>query len=178
VGSSKSSIAKPVRAWLGWYRPQRLPFPVRPDSCNQVVYHAAVHRVKPDLFRATSAQMRPLPVDPSALFPAVPEDTSDISAYRSPLTFSAPTASYELAATPESAELAVASFPMAPVYVRAEVFLRARQGEAAVAEFQKILRHPGYWAIALLGFWLISASREHTLSPVTRPKPARSTKIS
>jgi tetratricopeptide (TPR) repeat protein len=45
-----------------------------------------------------------------------------------------PTASYELADTP---------VPLAPVYVRGEAYLEARQGEAAAAEFQKILDHRG-----------------------------------
>jgi eukaryotic-like serine/threonine-protein kinase len=45
-----------------------------------------------------------------------------------------PTASYELADTP---------VPLAPVYVRGEAYLEARQGEAAAAEFQKILEHRG-----------------------------------
>ena len=31
---------------------------------------------------------------------------------------------------------------MYPVYVRGESYLRARQGQAALAEFQKILDHP------------------------------------
>jgi serine/threonine protein kinase/predicted Zn-dependent protease len=45
-----------------------------------------------------------------------------------------PTASYELADTP---------VPLAPVYVRGEAYLEAGQGEAASAEFQKILDHRG-----------------------------------
>ena len=45
-----------------------------------------------------------------------------------------PTSSYELADTP---------VPLAPVYVRGEAYLEARQGEAASAEFQKILDHRG-----------------------------------
>ena len=32
---------------------------------------------------------------------------------------------------------------MYPVYVRGEAYLAARQGPAAVAEFQKIIDHPG-----------------------------------
>jgi len=44
------------------------------------------------------------------------------------------TAPYELADTPA---------PLAPVYVRGEAYLGARQGEAAAVEFQKILEHRG-----------------------------------
>src|SRR5262249_18998209 len=44
------------------------------------------------------------------------------------------TAPYDLADTP---------VPLAPVYLRGEAYLDARQGEAAAAEFQKILKHPG-----------------------------------
>jgi tetratricopeptide (TPR) repeat protein len=53
-----------------------------------------------------------------------------------------PTASYELADTP---------VPLAPVYVRGEAYLEARQGEAAAAEFQKILDHRGLVGNAPLG---------------------------
>ena len=44
------------------------------------------------------------------------------------------TAPYELADTPA---------PLAPVYVRGEAYLAARDGEAAAVEFQKILEHRG-----------------------------------
>jgi tetratricopeptide (TPR) repeat protein len=53
-----------------------------------------------------------------------------------------PAASYELADTP---------VPLAPVYVRGEAYLEARQGEAAAAEFQKILDHRGLVGNAPVG---------------------------
>jgi tetratricopeptide (TPR) repeat protein len=53
-----------------------------------------------------------------------------------------PTASYELADTPVS---------LAPVYVRGEAYLEARKGEAAAAEFQKIIDHRGLVGNAPVG---------------------------
>jgi predicted Zn-dependent protease len=53
-----------------------------------------------------------------------------------------PTGSYELADTP---------MPMFPVYVRAKAYLRARRGDAAVAEFQKILQHRGLVGNSVVG---------------------------
>ena len=40
-------------------------------------------------------------------------------------------------------ELADTAAPLIPVYVRGEAYLEARQGEAAAAEFQKIIEHRG-----------------------------------
>ena len=52
------------------------------------------------------------------------------------------TAQYELADTP---------VPLGPVYVRGEAYLAAHQGEAAAAEFQKILEHRGIVANSPVG---------------------------
>jgi predicted Zn-dependent protease len=49
---------------------------------------------------------------------------------------------YELADTPS---------PLSPIYVRAEAYLRARQGELAATEFQKIVEHCGIVANSPLG---------------------------
>jgi len=39
----------------------------------------------------------------------------------------------------------VISFALYPVYLRVEAYLAARQGAAAVVEFQKILDHSAWW---------------------------------
>jgi hypothetical protein len=49
-----------------------------------------------------------------------------------------PAAPYEL-----GGNLLTLNFIFYPVYLRGEAYLAARQGAAAVAEFQKILDHPG-----------------------------------
>jgi hypothetical protein len=52
------------------------------------------------------------------------------------------TGPYELADTPS---------PLIPIYIRAEALLRAGQGEAAAAEYQKILDHRGIVANSPMG---------------------------
>ena len=60
-------------------------------------------------------------------------------------------------------ELADTAAPVTPVYVRGEAYLHARQGEAAAAEFQKVLDHRGIAAASIppLGLWFFMASRRH-----------------
>ena len=50
----------------------------------------------------------------------------------------APAAPYELGHTNSAV-----TFALYPVYLRGEAYLKAKQGTAAAAEFQKILDHPG-----------------------------------
>ncbi len=50
----------------------------------------------------------------------------------------APVAPYELGSAGQSVSIA-----LYPIYLRGEAYLAAHQGSAAVAEFQKILDHPG-----------------------------------
>jgi eukaryotic-like serine/threonine-protein kinase len=49
-----------------------------------------------------------------------------------------PVAPYELGSPAQTL-----TFALYPVYLRGEAYLAAHQGSAAVAEFQKILNHPG-----------------------------------
>ncbi len=58
----------------------------------------------------------------------------------------APVAPYELGGTSQTI-----SFALYPVYVRGEAYVAAHQGSAAVAEFQKILDHPGVVANEPIG---------------------------
>jgi eukaryotic-like serine/threonine-protein kinase len=72
-------------------------------------------------------------------------------------------APYELGQTGLNLE-----FSLYPVYLRGEAFLAAKQGNAAAAEFQKILDHPGVvqnepiGALALLGMARANASESRT----------------
>jgi len=52
----------------------------------------------------------------------------------------ATSAPYELGSPGAQARI---NFSLYPVYVRGEAYLAAHQGSAAVAEFEKILKHPG-----------------------------------
>ena len=52
-----------------------------------------------------------------------------------------PKRALELLHGTDTYELAETSMPLIPAYVRGEAYLRAKQGQAAAAEFQKILRH-------------------------------------
>jgi hypothetical protein len=58
----------------------------------------------------------------------------------------APAAPYELGTAALDAGIS-----LYPVYVRGEAYLAARQGPAAVAEFQKIIDHPGVVQNELIG---------------------------
>jgi eukaryotic-like serine/threonine-protein kinase len=72
----------------------------------------------------------------------------------------APTAPFELG-TPNQ----TISFALYPVYLRGEAFLSAHQGSTAVAEFQKILDHPGVVANEPIGALAhLGLGRAYTLS--------------
>jgi len=57
----------------------------------------------------------------------------------------------ETLAAAEPYELGAVNLSLYPIYVRGEAFLTAGQGQAAVAEFQKILNHPGVVANEIIG---------------------------
>jgi predicted Zn-dependent protease len=62
-----------------------------------------------------------------------------------------PKRAIELLHTTGSYELADTLLPLIPVYVRGEAYFRAKQGNEAAAEFQKILQHRGIVANSPVG---------------------------
>jgi DNA-binding winged helix-turn-helix (wHTH) protein/tetratricopeptide (TPR) repeat protein len=74
------------------------------------------------------------------------------------------TEGYELASTGPS-ELSGSALPLAPVYVRGEAYLRAKQGNTAAGEFQKIIQHRGFVGNSLIGALAhLGLARAFTLS--------------
>jgi tetratricopeptide (TPR) repeat protein len=76
--------------------------------------------------------------------------------YRQAIELLRAAAPYDLADTP---------LPMTPVYIRAEALLGARQGDAAAAEFQRILDHRGIVGNSPLGALArLGSARAYALS--------------